>query len=226
MKLTCELDCIGIFWKWFIIPQIPTMWNLKANCPTGNWSAWCPVIEFPTSEKCKKHHSTAHGGNLFNILNAENRDVRSRSEGMDKRRNCGCISAMWHLVKWSPTIRQPILVRFGQSQVKQTKFNAFRRIQEPFLLKSFKMFGSGLKLKLDDAWPLFWIILDYLGSYPFEIVTPTYTRLLEAVITCRLPMGFQNIYRLRKLLFLVLGARCHHLAFCQINANMSGWSWN
>ena len=171
------------------------MWNLKANCPIGKWFAWCPVIEFPTSQKCKKHHSAAHGGNLFNILNAENRDVRSRSARMDKMKKLWLhfCNVTWHLVKWSPTIRQPILVRFGQSQVKQSRFNAFGGIQEPFLLNSFKI-----------RWCMT-TILDYLGLHPFEIVTPTYTRLLEAVIACRPSMGFQNIYRLRKLLFLVLG---------------------
>ena len=154
------------------------MWNLKANCPIGKWFAWCPVIEFPTSQKCKKHHSAAHGGNLFNILNAENRDVRSRSARMDKMKKLWLhfCNVTWHLVKWSPTIRQPILVRFGQSQVKQSRFNAFGGIQEPFLLNSFKI-----------RWCMT-TILDYFGLYPFEIVTPTYTRLLEAVITCRPPM--------------------------------------
>ena len=137
--------------------------------------------------------------------------------GWIKWRNCGCISAMWHLVKWSPTIRQPILVRFGQSQVKQSRFNAFGGIQEPFLLNSFKI-----------RWCMT-TILNYFGLFRIIFIWNRDSHLHEAVgggHHLRPPLGFQNIYWLRKLLFLVLGARCHHLAFCQINANMSGWSWN
>ena len=147
------------------------MWNLKANCPIGKWFAWCPVIEFPTSQKCKKHHSAAHGGNLFNILDAENRDVRSRSARMDKMKKLWLhfCNVTWHLVKWSPTIRQPILVRFGQSQVKQSRFNAFGGIQEPFLLNSFKI-----------RWCMT-TILNYFGLFRIIFIWNRDSHLHEAV---------------------------------------------
>ena len=96
--------------------------------------------------------------------------------GWIKWRNCGCISAMW-LDTWSSGHR-PSDNQFWSDldKAKSSKADSMHSGE-------FKNLSSWIHSKLDDAWPLFWIILDYLGSYSFEIVTPTYTRLLEAVIT-------------------------------------------